>query len=142
MIGASTGQILPYAIRCKKKNVNNVTKKWERHDCRRNWSRTSNIMKEKGFHEKNLVMNNHTKKNFTSKLYDLKKQKKYTLLGPKTLKHLTKYFAVKSDSDNAKLKKNLESIPYYVFGKHENFDEWCKFKENPQDYKSKYSCIL
>lgn len=68
-------------------------------------------MKEKGFYVKNLVMDNdsttitranssfdsflktfsdfnHTKKNFTSKLYDLKKQKKYTLLGPKTIKHV------------------------------------------------------
>lgn len=82
---------------------------------------------------------NHTKKNFTSKLYDLKKQKKYTLLCPKTIKHLTKCIAyvVKSYSDNAKLKKNLESIAYHVFGKHENCDEWCKFKENPQANKPK-----
>lgn len=62
-------------------------------------------MKEKGFHVKNLVMDNdsttitkakssfdsslkkisyfnHTKKNFSSKLYDLKKQKTHTLLDP------------------------------------------------------------
>lgn len=62
------------------------------------------------------------------------------MLGPKTIKHLTKCFAyvVKSNSDNAKLKKNLESIPYHVFGKHENCDEWCKFKETPQAYKPKH----
>lgn len=123
------------------KNVNNVTKKnWKDHDCRRKWSGSSKSMesevKEKVFHVKNLVLDNdsktitrakssfdsslkkfsdfnHTKKNFTSKLYDLKKPKKYTLLGPKTIKHLTKCFAyvVKSNSDNAKLKKNLESVP-------------------------------
>lgn len=60
-------------------------------------------------------------------------------MDPKTIKHLTKCFdyVVKSNSDNAKLKKNLESIPYHVFGKHENSDEWCKFKENPQTYKPK-----
>lgn len=121
MTGASTGQVLSYAIRCKK--------------CKQCDQKKSEV-KEKVFHVKNLVLDydsktitrakssfdsslkkisdfNHTKKNFTSKLYDLKKPKKYTLLGPKTIKHLTKCFAyvVKSNSDNAKLKKNLESVP-------------------------------
>lgn len=174
MIGASTVHVLSYAVRCKKKCKQCDQKNGKDHDCRRNWSGFSKSMesdmavemlhktKEKGFHVKNLLMDNdsttitrarssfdsslkkfsdfnHTKTNFTSKLYDLKKQKEYTLLDPKTIKHLTKCFdyVVKSNSDNAKLKKNLESIPYHVFGKHENSDEWCKFKENPQTYKPK-----
>lgn len=145
MIGASTGQVVSYAIRCKKCKQCDQ-KNGKDHDWRRNWSGSSKSiesdiavemlhkMKEQGFHVKNLVMDNdsttitrakssfgsslkkisdfnYTKKNFTSKLYDIKKQKQYTLLGPKTIKHLTKCFAyvVKSNSDNAKLKKNIES---------------------------------
>lgn len=145
MLGASTGQVISCAIRCKKCQQCDQ-KNGKDHDCRRTWNGSPKSMesdmpvemlhkmKEKGFHVKNLVLDNdsttitrakfsfdsflkkysdfnHTKKNFTSKLYDLKKQKQYTLLGPKTIKHLTKCFAyvVKSNSDNAKLKKNIES---------------------------------
>ena len=59
---------------------------------------------------------NHTKKNFTNKLYQMKKYKKYSLLGAKTIKHLTKLFAyvVKSNKDPVKLKKNFESIPKMI----------------------------
>lgn len=72
-------------------------------------------MKEQGFHVKNLVMDNdsttitrakssfgsslkkisdfnYTKKNFTSKLYDLKKAKEIHLVGPKDYKTFNKMF--------------------------------------------------
>lgn len=106
MIGASTGQVVSYAIRCKKCKQCDQ-KNGKDHDCRRKWSGSSKSMesdmavemlhkiKEKGFHVQDLVMDNdsttitrakssfesslkqisdfnHTKKNFTSKLYDLK----------------------------------------------------------------------
>ncbi|XP_021352505.1 uncharacterized protein LOC110449771 [Mizuhopecten yessoensis] len=100
---------------------------------------------KKGYHVDNIVMDNdttthakaktlfdpflkecsdfnHTKKNFTSKLYELKKEKKYTLLGPKTIKHLSKCFAyaVKSNTDNPEsLKSGLKAIPSHVFGDHQ-----------------------
>lgn len=63
---------------------------------------------------------NHTKKNLASKLYDMKKEKKYPLLGPKSIQHLLKCFtvAVKSNNGTSVLKKNLEIIPSHVFGDH------------------------
>ena len=98
-------------------------------------------LKDKGFQVKNFVMDNdattisiarsnfypniqrfsdlnHTKKNFTNKLFRLKNDKKYSLLGAKTIKHITKLFAyvVKSNKDPVNLKKNLQSIPCHVFG--------------------------
>ncbi|XP_078329120.1 uncharacterized protein LOC111135496 isoform X1 [Crassostrea virginica] len=157
MIGASTGKVLAYAVRCKKcKQCDQDTSKDpSSHDCRKNWTGSSKSMepdmavnmlhnlKDKGFHVKNLVMDNdattiskarsnfdqniqkfsdfnHTKKNFTNKLYQMKKDKKYSLLGAKTIKHLTKLFAyvVKSNKDPVKLKNNLQSIPCHVFGDH------------------------
>ncbi|XP_062605625.1 uncharacterized protein LOC134267425 [Saccostrea cucullata] len=105
MIGVTTGKVLAYAVRCKKckqcdQDITNDTT--SSHDCRKNWSGSSKSMepdiavemlhnlKEKGFHVKDLVMDNdtttiskarssfdpninkfsdfnHTKKNFTNK---------------------------------------------------------------------------
>lgn len=50
----------------------------------------------------------------------MKKEKKYPLLGPKSIQHLLKCFtyAVKSNNDTSVLKKNLEIIPSHVFGDH------------------------
>lgn len=114
-------------------------------------------LKAKDFHVKSIIMDNdtttiakakaafdpslqkfadfnHTKKNFTSKLYDLKKAKRYQLLGPKTIKHLGKCFAyaVKSNNDAISLKKNLNSIPGHVFGDHSICSEdWCGYIKDP-----------
>ncbi|XP_048743376.1 uncharacterized protein LOC125656832 isoform X3 [Ostrea edulis] len=107
-------------------------------------------MKNKGFHVKKLIMDNdsttisrakitfdedlekqsdfnHTKKNFTNKLFELRKEKKYAALGPKTIKHLTKCFAyaVKSATDKASLTTNLSAIPLHVFGNHSQCGDWC-----------------
>nr|XP_022319171.1 uncharacterized protein LOC111121963 [Crassostrea virginica] len=81
---------------------------------------------------------NHTKKNFTNKLYELKKSKRYQILGPKAIKHLGKCFAyaVKSNHDASSLKRNLDSIPFHVFGDHSKCEEaWCKFIKDPEGYK-------
>ena len=81
---------------------------------------------------------NHTKKNFTNKLYDLKKSKRYQILGPKTIKHLGKCFAyaVKSNHDASNLKRNFDSIPFHVFGDHSKSEEaWCNFIKDPEGYK-------
>lgn len=70
MIGASTGHVLSYAVRCKRKCKQCDQKNGKDHDCRRNWSGSSKSMKsdmavemlhkmkENGFHVKNLVMDN------------------------------------------------------------------------------------
>lgn len=118
-------------------------------------------LKAKDFHVKNIIMDNdattiarakatfdpslqkfadfnHTKKNFTSKLYELKKAKRYQLLGPKTIKHLGKCFAyaVKSTNDAISLKNNLNSIPCHVFGDHSLCSEdWCGYIKDPENYK-------
>ena len=81
---------------------------------------------------------NHTKKNFANKLYELKKSKRYQILGPKAIKHLGKCFAyaVKSNHDASNLKRNLDSIPFHVFGDHSKCEEaWCKFIKDPEGYK-------
>lgn len=70
---------------------------------------------------------NHTKKNFTTRLFNLRKEKKYQNLGPKAINHLTKCFAyaVKGTDDEDTLKKNLTAIPLHVFGDHSQCSEWC-----------------
>ena len=81
---------------------------------------------------------NHTKKNLISKLYDMKKQKKYPLLGPKTIQHLSKCFAyaVKSNSDTTTLQKNLECIPSHVFGNHNSCQsQWYRYLKDPENYR-------
>ena len=81
---------------------------------------------------------NHTKKNLISKLYDIKKLKKYPLLGPKTIQHLSKCFAyaVKSNSDTTTLQKNLECIPSHVFGNHNSCQsQWCRYLQDPEKYR-------
>lgn len=121
-------------------------------------------LKTRDFHVKNLIMDNdsttlakaklsfdpniqkisdfnHTKKNLASKLYDMKKEKKYPLLGPKSIQHLLKCFtyAVKSNNDTSVLKKNLEIIPSHVFGDHKECDmKWCKYLQDPENYKPKH----
>lgn len=74
---------------------------------------------------------NHTKKNFTNKLFELRKEKKYAALGPKTIKHLTKCFAyaVKSATDKTSLTTNLSAIPLHVFGNHSQCGDWCGYVE-------------
>nr|XP_022341895.1 uncharacterized protein LOC111135807 isoform X1 [Crassostrea virginica] len=81
---------------------------------------------------------NHTKKNLISKLYDIKKLKKYPLLGPKTIQHLSKCFAyaVKSNRDTSTLQKNLECIPSHVFGNHNSCQsQWCRYLQDPENYR-------
>lgn len=55
---------------------------------------------------------NHTKKNFTNRLFELRKEKKYSALGPKAIKHITKCFtyAVKGNTERESLKNNLRAI--------------------------------
>lgn len=70
---------------------------------------------------------NHTKKNFTSRLFELRKEKKYSTLGPKAINHLTKCFtyAVKGNSDRESLENNLRAIPFHVTGDHSKCGDWC-----------------
>lgn len=176
MIGEKTGKILSYAVRCKKCRFCDkapVSAEVNKHDCRRNWEKSSKAMepdmalemlhdlKARDFHVKHLIMDNdsttlakakmsfdpniqkisdfnHTKKNLASKLYDIKKEKKYPLLGPKSIQHLLKCFsyAVKSNEDTDTLKRNLDSIPLHVFGNHKKCEKkWCKYLQDPENYK-------
>ena len=61
---------------------------------------------------------NHTKKNFTNKLFELRKEKKYSALGPKAIKHLTTCvsYAVKGNTERESLERNLRDIPLHVSG--------------------------
>ena len=73
--------------------------------------------------------NNHTKKNFISKLYELKKEKKYKGLTPMTIRHLKKLFsyAVDQNKENAsQLQSTLKAIVPHVFGNKKTCHEsWC-----------------
>lgn len=70
---------------------------------------------------------NHTKKNFTSRLFGLRKEKKYSTLGPKAINHLTKCFtyAVKGNSDRESLENNLRAFSLHVTGDHSKCGDWC-----------------
>lgn len=119
-------------------------------------------LKQRGFHVKKLIMDNdsttisrakaafdenlekhcdfnHTKKNFTSRLFELRKEKKYPTLGPKAINHLTKCFtyAVKGNSDRQSLENNLRAIPFHVTGDHSKCGDWCGFVKQPEGYKPK-----
>ncbi|XP_062605184.1 uncharacterized protein LOC134266976 [Saccostrea cucullata] len=80
---------------------------------------------------------NHTKKNFTNRLFELRKEKKYSALGPKAIKHLTKCFAyaVKGNNDRESLESNLCAIPLHVSGDHSKCGNWCGFVQQPSSYK-------
>ena len=69
---------------------------------------------------------NHTKKNFNTRLFNLRKEKKDGNLDPKAINHRTKCFAhaVKLTDDEDTL-KNLTDISLHVFGDHSHSSEWC-----------------
>ncbi|XP_021373023.1 uncharacterized protein LOC110463022 [Mizuhopecten yessoensis] len=84
---------------------------------------------------------NHTKKDFTNKLYSLQSSKKYKLLNSKTICHLGKCFAyaVKQNKENKDiLKSNLKAIVPHTFGDHANCQEfWCGYVRDPELYVPK-----
>lgn len=70
---------------------------------------------------------NHTKKNFTNRLFELRKEKKYSASGPKAIKHITKCFtyAVKGNTERESLRNNLRAIPFHVTGDHSKCGDLC-----------------
>ncbi|XP_061194397.1 uncharacterized protein LOC133202576 [Saccostrea echinata] len=81
---------------------------------------------------------NHTMKQFTNKLYDLKKNKNYKELNTKTINHISKCFKYcisQNQEDLISLKKNLEAITPHVYGDHSLCDTWCGFLSSPETYK-------
>lgn len=116
-------------------------------------------LKVRGFHVKKLVMDNYSttisramllikilrsivisttpKKNFTNRLFELRKEKKYSALGPKAIKHITKCFtyAVKGNTERESLKNNLRAIPFHVTGDHSKCGDLCGFVKQPEPYR-------
>ncbi|XP_061188202.1 uncharacterized protein LOC133196309 [Saccostrea echinata] len=81
---------------------------------------------------------NHTLKQFTNKLYELKKSKNYKELNSKTIQHLSKCFKYcisQNENDPSGMKKNLEAIGRHVFGDHSFCESWCKYLASPLTYK-------
>ncbi|XP_061191031.1 uncharacterized protein LOC133199201 [Saccostrea echinata] len=81
---------------------------------------------------------NHTLKQFTNKLYDLKKCKNYKELNPKTISHLSKCFRYcvgQNQHDLDGMRKNLEAISRHVFGDHSLCGSWCGYLSSPTTYK-------
>jgi hypothetical protein len=81
---------------------------------------------------------NHTLKQFTNKLYDLKKTKNYKELNTKTITHISKcfkYCVSQNQEDLINLKKNLEAITPHIYGDHCLCDAWCKYLSSPETYK-------
>ncbi|XP_062579761.1 uncharacterized protein LOC134241754 [Saccostrea cucullata] len=81
---------------------------------------------------------NHTLKQFTNKLYDLKKCKNYKELNPKTISHLSKcfkYCVSQNQHDVHGMRKNLEAISKHVFGDHSVCGSWCGYLSSPTTYK-------
>ncbi|XP_062607553.1 uncharacterized protein LOC134269372 [Saccostrea cucullata] len=81
---------------------------------------------------------NHTLKQFTNKLYELKKSKNYKELNSKTIQHLSKCFKYcisQNENDPSGMKKNLEAIGRHVYGDHTFCESWCKYLASPLTYK-------
>jgi hypothetical protein len=81
---------------------------------------------------------NHTLKQFTNKLYELKRSKNYKELNSKTIQHLSKCFKYcisQHEHDPSGMKKNLEAIGRHVFGDHSFCDTWCRYLASPLIYK-------
>ncbi|XP_061186837.1 uncharacterized protein LOC133194959 [Saccostrea echinata] len=81
---------------------------------------------------------NHTLKQFTNKLYDLKKCKNYKELNPKTISHLSKcfrYCVSQNQHDLDGMRKNMEAISRHVFGDHSLCGSWCGYLSSPTTYK-------
>lgn len=81
---------------------------------------------------------NHTLKQFTNKLYDLKKCKNYKELNPKTISHISKcfrYCVSQNQHDLDGMRKNLEAIGRHVFGDHSLCGSWCEYLSSPMTYK-------
>ena len=179
-IGAKTGKLIGYEVRCKKCAICEAAARLKievrQHDCRKNWSGSAkamepdlavsmlNTFKDKDASIKTITMDddsttiarartevdpsvskisdrNRTNKNFTKKLYDLQKEKKYTLLKNKTISHLQKCFsyALAANKENPlELKSNLEAITPHVFGDHSLCREsWCGFLKDQSKYRPK-----
>ena len=81
----------------------------------------------------------HTKKNFGSKLDDVKASHK-ELRSAKVTSHITKCFmyCVKSHKNEPDiLRCALKNVPSHFFGEHSGCREWCKAKKltDPSSYK-------
>ncbi|XP_062602687.1 uncharacterized protein LOC134264410 [Saccostrea cucullata] len=82
--------------------------------------------------------NNHTLKQFTNKLYALKKCKNYKELNFKTISHLSKcfrYCVSQNQHDLDGMRKNFEAITKHVFGNHSLCGSWCGYVSSPTTYK-------
>lgn len=81
---------------------------------------------------------NYTLKQFTNKLYDLKKCKNYKELNSKTKSHISKcfkYCVSQNQHDLDGMRKNLEAIGRHVFGDHSLCGSWCGYLSSPMTYK-------
>ncbi|XP_061184839.1 uncharacterized protein LOC133192851 [Saccostrea echinata] len=89
---------------------------------------------------KKMCDKNHTLKEFTNQLYDLKKVKNFRELTAKTIGHLSKcfkYCVSQHQGNGEKMKKNLLAIGKHVFGDHSFCDSWCGYLRSPLTYKPK-----
>lgn len=84
---------------------------------------------------------NHLLKDFTNKLYDIRKAKNFRELTPKTISHISKcfrYCVSQNQEDTEKMKKNLLALGKHVFGDHSYCGSWCGYLQNPLKYKPKH----
>ncbi|XP_062611680.1 uncharacterized protein LOC134273498 [Saccostrea cucullata] len=83
---------------------------------------------------------NHLLKDFTNKLYDLRKARNFKEPTPKTIAHLSKcfrYCVSQHQEDADKMKTNLLALGKHVFGDHSYCGSWCEYLQNPLKYKPK-----
>lgn len=67
------------------------------------------------------------KKNFINRLFELRKEKKYFVLGLKVIKYIIKCFiyVVKGNIERELLKNNLRVILFYVIGDYLKCGDLC-----------------
>jgi DNA polymerase III epsilon subunit-like protein len=82
----------------------------------------------------------HAKKNFKNSLYNL--QKTYRPMTKQAILYLTATVGTvisKNRGSPAELEAALLNIPDHVFNHHDNCSpDWCRFYDDPSNYKSKY----
>ena len=84
---------------------------------------------------------NHTMKQFSNKLWDLKKNKRYKELSAKTISHIKKCFSfclAQNSGDDSAIQEGLKAIVPHLYGVHHACSiGWCGYLKDNETYVPK-----
>ena len=80
---------------------------------------------------------NHTKKNIANALYNLRKTHK-PLQNSKTINYVIRMFSyaiAQMQGNVLGLKKRLAQLVPHMYGEHDECEEWCTYRRDPENFK-------